>query len=50
MRNINRKLILRLLIGNAALIFFSAAQAEPASPADLFGFQPGDDYKLASEL
>jgi len=30
------------------LLFCSTAGAAPATPADIFGFQPGDDYKLAS--
>ncbi len=29
-------------------LMFSVANAEPQSPATVFGFQPGDDYKLAS--
>jgi len=29
-------------------LIFSVAGAEPQSPATVFGFQPGDDYKLAS--
>ena len=29
-------------------LMFSIASAEPRSPAEVFGFQPGDDYKLAS--
>jgi hypothetical protein len=31
-----------------AALMFSVAGAEPQSPATVFGFQPGDDYKLAS--
>lgn len=37
------------MIAMIAAIFASAmARAEPLSPADVFGFQPGDDFKLAS--
>jgi len=34
----------------AVTMIFSVAiaRAEPPAPADVFGFQPGDDYKLAS--
>ena len=40
---------LRPAIIASALIFSVAiASAAPPSPADAFGFQPGDDYKLAS--
>ena len=39
---------LRPLVGTAVLILFSSAHASPATPAETFGFQPGDDYKLAS--
>ena len=40
---------LRPAIIASALIFSVAiASAAPPSPADVFGFQPGDDYKLAS--
>jgi len=48
MRNYLRNAPLRLLVGIAALLSFSSAGAAPASPSDIFGFQPGDDYKLAS--
>jgi hypothetical protein len=36
------------MLGVAMMITFAIARAEPLSPADVFGFQPGDDYKLAS--
>jgi len=36
------------IISIAMLVSFAIARAEPLSPADIFGFQPGDDYKLAS--
>jgi len=36
------------IIGIAMLFSFAIASAEPRSPAEIFGFQPGDDYKLAS--
>jgi hypothetical protein len=48
MRNFLRNAPLRLLVGIAALLSFSTAGAAPASPSEIFGFQPGDDYKLAS--
>jgi len=48
MRNFLRNAPLRLLVGIAAILSFSTAGAAPASPSDIFGFQPGDDYKLAS--
>ena len=48
MRNSKWKPIPCSVLGTAALIFSSTVQAAPASPADIFGFQPGDDYKLAS--
>ncbi len=46
---IKNPLVLRPTISGIALIFSVAiASAAPPSPADTFGFQPGDDYKLAS--
>ncbi len=36
------------IIGIAMLFSYAIASAEPRSPAEVFGFQPGDDYKLAS--
>jgi hypothetical protein len=36
------------IIGIALLFSFAIASAAPRSPAEVFGFQPGDDYKLAS--
>ena len=48
MRNLLRNSRLRLFTGIAVLLFCSTAGAAPATPADIFGFQPGDDYKLAS--
>ena len=48
MRNFLRNAPLRLFIGFAVLLSFSTASAAPASPSEIFGFQPGDDYKLAS--
>lgn len=39
----------QLLVSIAVLLFAtSAVQAAPRSPAEIFGFKPGDDYKLAS--
>jgi murein tripeptide amidase MpaA len=35
-------------VGIAMIFSLAVASAEPQSPADVFGFQPGDDYKLAS--
>ena len=32
----------------AMLFLFSSASSAPQSPAEMFGFEPGDDYKLAS--
>ena len=41
--------IYRAAIPGITMLFcFVIARAEPLSPADVFGFQPGDDYKLAS--
>lgn len=48
MRNKKRNFTLRILIGIATVFSFASAGAAPASPAEVFGFQPGDDYKLAS--
>jgi len=48
MRNYSLKSSLRLLAGIAVLSIYSTAGAAPASPAEIFGFEPGDDYKLAS--
>ena len=36
------------MIGIALIFSVAIANAEPPSPAEIFGFQPGDDYKLAS--
>jgi hypothetical protein len=36
------------IFGIAITFSFSVVTAEPLSPAEVFGFQPGDDYKLAS--
>jgi hypothetical protein len=36
------------MLGIAMVFSLAVAGAEPLSPADVFGFQPGDDYKLAS--
>ncbi len=47
MLNFPKTPILRSLIWCAALFPF-ALQAAPKSPAEIFGFNPGDDYKLAS--
>jgi hypothetical protein len=48
MRKLNQKSVLCSVLGIAALFLFSAIQATPEAPAKTFGFQPGDDYKLAS--
>ena len=46
---ITNSTVLRAAISGTALLFSAViASAEPPSPADAFGFQPGDDYKLAS--
>ena len=37
-----------VIVGIAMIFSLKVASAEPQSPADVFGFQPGDDYKLAS--
>ena len=36
------------IAGVVMMFSFTGAGADPQSPADVFGFQPGDDYKLAS--
>ncbi len=41
-------LIRHAMFGVAILFSCAITQAEPLSPAEVFGFQPGDDYKLAS--
>ncbi|MFK7830790.1 MAG: M14 metallopeptidase family protein [Congregibacter sp.] len=38
----------RLLAASTALFFALGTHAQPQSPEQMFGFQPGDDYKLAS--
>jgi hypothetical protein len=41
--------VFRPAIFSIAMLFsFAIASAEPQPPADVFGFQPGDDYMLAS--
>jgi murein tripeptide amidase MpaA len=42
------KIIRPAIMGVAMVLAFAIARAEPLSPAEVFGFQPGDDYKLAS--
>jgi len=37
-----------LIIGVTALFLIAGVRAAPLSPEEVFGFQPGDDYKLAS--
>lgn len=48
MRFLSRTTSSRLIAGIAALLTAFTIQAEPRSPEQMFGFQPGDDYKLAS--
>ncbi len=43
-----RKLCVLLIACTAAVLTAVEATAEPLSPEDIFGFRPGDDYKLAS--
>ncbi len=48
MRNTFQRYPRFLLTVIAILLPILASHAAPQSPAELFGFQPGDDYKLAS--
>jgi len=48
MFNTSRLCFLRLLAGMACVFVTAAIQAAPQSPEEVFGFRPGDDYKLAS--
>ncbi|MGY9107626.1 MAG: hypothetical protein ACKVG0_14095, partial [Alphaproteobacteria bacterium] len=47
MRQIHRKTVLGFIFVFTFFLPF-VAQAAPKSPAEMFGFNPGDDYKLAS--
>ena len=48
MRFLSRKHSDILITAAAALLIATTIRAEPLSPEDVFGFRPGDDYKLAS--
>jgi len=48
MRTTKSKLKWPVIFCTASLFAAAFASAEPRSPADAFGFMPGDDYKLAS--
>ncbi|MDA0994354.1 MAG: M14 family metallopeptidase [Proteobacteria bacterium] len=48
MRALPRTCSSYLITGAIALMTAFVSRAEPLSPQDMFGFQPGDDYKLAS--
>ena len=47
MRKIHRKTVLGFIFVCTFFLPY-VAQAAPKSPAEMFGFNPGDDYKLAS--
>ena len=43
-----RIFVRQILLTGGVLALATGAYAQPASPGDIFGFEPGDDYKLAS--
>ena len=48
MRHFSRTCSRSIIIGMITLFFLAGVHAAPLSPEEVFGFQPGDDYKLAS--
>ena len=48
MRALQRIFPWRAILAVMLIVATASVRAEPASPAEIFGFNPGDDYKLAS--
>lgn len=48
MHGISRKMLTTVCGGLGVFVAAVTALAEPMSPEEVFGFRPGDDYKLAS--
>lgn len=48
MRKTDSTVIRQAIISIALVLSAAIVNAEPRTPAEIFGFQPGDDYKLAS--